>query len=66
MSGADIKLKEFLLRLTLFLLLPVIVQACTEEFSEEKLALSDAPANQMDSRTIYEDSNIPKKKNHFL
>lgn len=58
MSGADIKLKEFLLRLMLFLLLSVIVQACTEEFNAEKLALSDAPANQMDSRTIYEDSNI--------
>ena len=58
MTGADIKLKEFLLRLMLFLLLPVIVQACSEEINAEKLALSDAPANQMDSRATNEDSNI--------
>jgi hypothetical protein len=58
MTAPDIKLKFFLLRFMLFLLLPVIVQACTEEFSAEKLALSDAPVNQMDSRTTNEDSNI--------
>jgi hypothetical protein len=58
MTGADIELKDFLFRLMLFLLLPIIVQACTEEFSAEKLALSDAPAYRMDSRATNEDSSI--------
>jgi len=36
MTGPDIKSKEFLLRLMPFLFLPVIVLACTEEFSEAR------------------------------